>query len=261
MNLKKTIAVIIAALLLPVCFANAQNTPPSVKLDSANIVVVELHDGDSILPKLAGVVNSHGIRSGIIIGAIGQVRNFTTGFYEMSLRRYYKKTFIGPYEFATGQGIIARTPDGSPSIDFVAQFDSTNTDLRASNVTYTAIGGHVFGGIVSQACFIVIKRLDATKMERDFRPENGTWELSIGPETSAGNLAKDYQPAGVRKRPDYSKTAKGPAWLFGTSSNAPVFDVVGRRITRLRNGRLDRVSPGMYVVPQRTGKTGVIIKQ
>jgi hypothetical protein len=49
--------------------------------------------------------------------------------------------------------------------------------------------------------------------------------------------------------------------LIDANSGALVFDVAGRRIHRLRNGRLEKAASGMYVVPQRAGKTGTIIKK
>ena len=249
MNFKKSIAVVIAALLVPVCFTSAQTAPPIVYSDSgSNIIVVTLHDGDSLIPKLTEVVNNYGIRSGLILAAFGQLRNFTLGYYEITLRKFYKKTYTGPYDLAVTQGIIAHATDGSLNMDIVTQCDSTNTDLHANYVTFKPVGGHLFGGIVSVINEIVIMRLDTIKLARDYHPENGTWDFDIA-------------TTGIYWRQDPGKAVNERTDLFGANSDAPVFDVAGRRINRLRQGRLEKVASGMYVVPQPSRKTGVIIKQ
>ena len=259
MKLTKTLAVIAADLLVPACFTSAQTEPPIVYSDSQNVMVVTLHDGDSIIPKLAEVVNNHGIRSGLILAAIGKIRNFTLGYYEITLREFYKRTYPGPYDLTVTQGIIAHATDGSLNMDIVLKCDSTNTDLHASDVIYSSVGGHLFGGIVSNMSVFVIKRLDTLKLIRDYHPENGSWDLDMTLEPPGViNTAKGAN-VGVIEPQDYAISAHERTDLFWANFDAPVFDVAGRRISRVRNGQLENVGSGMYVMPQRAGKTATII--
>jgi predicted DNA-binding protein with PD1-like motif len=255
MKLKISLVKTALSLLVPACFVIAQAAPPKVISDSGNILVVLLNHGDSLFPKLTEVINTYGIKSGLILADMGRLRNFTLSFYDVSIRQTVSKRYSGPYNLAVTQGIIGHTTGDSLSMDIVALCDSVNTDLHASDVTSRSIGGHLSGGIVDTQNVIIIKRLDTIRFVRDYHPENGTWDLDIDLATPATSLPKNYGSAGVRLLRDYKKA------LVGANSDAPVFDVAGRRINRLRNGRLEKAAAGMYVVPQRAGRTGTIIKK
>ncbi len=96
------------------------------------------------------------------VEALGALKDFVIGVYDMGSHSYHANHFTGVYELASLHGTIT-TMNG----EYYAHLH-----MSAGDATGKAVGGHLTSAVVSATCEIVITVIDG-ELEREFNPEIG----------------------------------------------------------------------------------------
>jgi predicted DNA-binding protein with PD1-like motif len=183
------VGIIVAALTITAC-GNSGNdgqttdgpptTTTTATVQSAretSTIVVRLSEGDDVFAKLAEVVQTYDIKSGLVLTGIGQWKTFTLGLYDVSQQKLVTTAYQGPLELASMHGSIAHAADGTLKLHIHAALgDETNK----------TVAGHVSSATVSILNEIVVQKLGSIELFSTQNPANGAWELDIGGAADGG---------------------------------------------------------------------------
>jgi predicted DNA-binding protein with PD1-like motif len=132
-----------------------------------NVMIIKLDDGEDVHESLLSICERDGVRMGWIHSGIGILREFTLGYY--TKEGYLKKLFEEPYELLSLTGTV--TLDADVPIHLHASLASRN---------YEVIGGHLFGGTVTNLNEILISKMpDDIWIGRTLNPVTDYYELDI----------------------------------------------------------------------------------
>lgn len=126
------------------------------------VLFLRFDDGQELISELISSLEEMGVRSGVIINAIGMLRDFQVGWFNVEEGRYQFKEFKIPHELISLQGNISEL-DGKP-------FPHIHVTLAGPD--HTAIGGHLKEGIVCNTVEMFIGVLE----ERLYREGSGTFK-------------------------------------------------------------------------------------
>ena len=131
------------------------------------MLIVKLEDGEDVHSSLIEVCEEHGFRMGWIHSGIGILREFTLGYY--TREGYLKRFFEDPYELLSLTGSV--TLDAKIPIHLHASLASRE---------YEVVGGHLFGGTVTNLNEILISRMpEGVRLGRNLNPKTEYYELDI----------------------------------------------------------------------------------
>lgn len=125
-----------------------------------NIVVARLDDGEEILSKINDIIKINIINSGIIVGAVGMLKNAEVGYYNG--KEYVFKKLEAPHEIVSLQGNISRYKD-MPFIHLHCSLANENNDV---------FGGHLKEGYVVNTVEIALLKLVDVELMR--QPDSRT---------------------------------------------------------------------------------------
>lgn len=132
-----------------------------------NLLIIKLDDGENVHESLLSICEKNDIRMGWIHSGIGILRNFTLGYY--TREGYLKKLFEEPYELLSLTGTV--TLDAEVPIHLHASLASKK---------YEVVGGHLFGGTVTNLNEILISKLPSDIwIGRTLNPVTEYYELDI----------------------------------------------------------------------------------
>ncbi len=115
-----------------------------------DIIFIRLDDGEGFFESLTKALEDLGVYSGVFIGAIGMLRNFEIGWFNVSSLEYEREFVSQPYELTSVQGNISKK-DGKIFI---------HAHVTLAGPSRTVAGGHLFRGEVCNTAEIFIKKLD-----------------------------------------------------------------------------------------------------
>ena len=128
-----------------------------------NIIFVRLDDGEDFFDGLTKALKEQGVQAGVIIGAIGMLRNFEIGWFNTSTMQYEKEFISQPHELTSVQGNISKK-DGEIFI---------HAHITLAGASRTIVGGHLFKAEVCNTAEIFVEKLDINlvrKQAQGFRP-------------------------------------------------------------------------------------------
>ena len=134
-----------------------------------NGYLMVLRQGDDVLDKLAGLMQTEKIPAATIAG-FGFVRSATFGFFDFETKQYRPKTF-NDLELTNLTGTLA-WKDGKPAI---------HAHAVAGDETFRAFGGHVLALEVGRGSMEISVAVIQTRLERAMDAEIGANILQLGP--------------------------------------------------------------------------------
>ncbi|MDO4619511.1 MAG: DNA-binding protein [Lachnospiraceae bacterium] len=124
-------------------------------------LVVRMDPDEEIIEKLLEIAEKEQIALASV-NALGAVKEFTVGVFQIDTKKFIGKTFKGYYEIAALTGTLTQK-DGKPY---------AHLHMSASNDTGVAFGGHLSSAVVSATCELVIHVIDG-QVGRAFSEEIG----------------------------------------------------------------------------------------
>jgi uncharacterized protein len=106
-------------------------------VEKSGLILIRLFPGEGIFASLQNVCRKYNVQTGVVISAIGQIKDFTLGFLDGT--EYRKKDFVQTFELLSISGTISRLDDG----DYFLHLHTVVGDKN-----YSAFGGHLFKGTV-----------------------------------------------------------------------------------------------------------------
>ncbi len=122
-----------------------------------NLIVFRFEDGKDVIENLKLIAKEHQIRSGVILGGIGMLRDFEISFYSREKRHYVTHRFNEPVELLSFSGNISV---GNGETFF-------HLHVVLSREDDSAIGGHLKNAIVHNTIEGVIMKLSQIELTRD----------------------------------------------------------------------------------------------
>jgi predicted DNA-binding protein with PD1-like motif len=138
----------------------------------SKILVVKLVNGEDVFRAIEDATRKYNIRSGIILGGIGMLRDFELGYFEPG--GYKTKVFDKPHELVSMTGSIAYSK--TEPHKFLPHIHCTLADSE-----HKMFGGHLYKGTVNVINEITILQLDKLKLTRIKNETTGLMELNIEP--------------------------------------------------------------------------------
>ena len=132
-------------------------------IDDENMIFVRLDDGEDFFEELTKALKEQNVQAGIVINAIGMLRNFEIGWFNTSTMQYEKEFISQPHELTSVQGNISKK-DGDIFI---------HAHVTLAGASRAIVGGHLFKAEVCNTAEIFIKKLDINlvrKQAQGFRP-------------------------------------------------------------------------------------------
>lgn len=131
------------------------------------VVFVRLFPGEDFYPVLEAACRRHSVTSGVFLSGIGQLRDFTLGYFKAK-GDYLPKEYPGVYELLSLHGNIVSEGDGFAFHIHVVVGDEQKN----------AFGGHLISAKVSVTNEIVILKT-GVEVSRALNEETGLNELLI----------------------------------------------------------------------------------
>jgi hypothetical protein len=125
--------------------------------EEGNFVAARLEDGEDFLKKIGEIADKHRIRSGFFVSCIGMWRDTELGFFDLKLKKYFKKSFKKPLELLSLQGNIGEKDNGERVV---------HCHVVLGDTKYRPIGGHFGKATVHVGNEILILRLSKVKIRR-----------------------------------------------------------------------------------------------
>jgi predicted DNA-binding protein with PD1-like motif len=134
------------------------------------VLVIKLDQGEELYPSMAKAMESRGMRSGLVVGGIGAIRDFELGYYDLRARRYLRRRYRSDHELLGMRGSASLGAD--PPFHIHCSVGRRDMTTR---------GGHLFGATVAAAAEVYILGLRGATFGRAYNPATGLRELSFGP--------------------------------------------------------------------------------
>lgn len=132
----------------------------------SGLVLAKLEDGDDVIPRIEELAARHGIESGMVLWAIGMVRDVELGYFNG--KEYERTVHAGPMELLALHGTFAAKADPKLHVHIAA----AGRDSRV-------VGGHLFRATVNVLNELCLRGLGRTKLSRARNPRSGLNELVI----------------------------------------------------------------------------------
>lgn len=129
------------------------------------IKIFRVKPDNDLLTRIIEYCEKNKIKSGIVVGIIGSLKNAKLGFLKTLPANYITKDFEGPLEIVCAQGNISLCKN-----ELIVHIH-----LVISN-EYTAVGGHLVEAIVFSTAEVVIQELDY-RIERKLDDYTGLNEI------------------------------------------------------------------------------------
>ena len=126
-----------------------------------NIILIRLFPGENIISMIKDACKKFGVKNGIILSGIGQLRDIKIGFFK-NKNNYLEEFFNKTYELLSLSGNICRDKD-----DFFLHIHVVLGDEDKN-----AIGGHLFNGTVEVTNEIAILKTNL-KIDRKYEEITG----------------------------------------------------------------------------------------
>jgi predicted DNA-binding protein with PD1-like motif len=134
--------------------------------EEKGLVIAKLEDGEDLFGAIEKLVGRHSIRSALVLSGIGQLRDYTLGYYTGD--EYLRRTFEEPAELLALQGSVTTEREVVAHVHAVLGDAESNT-----------LGGHLFSATVATLNELVIRKLETVRLGRVLNPETGLKELVI----------------------------------------------------------------------------------
>ena len=119
------------------------------------LIFVRMDDGEDFYEKLYEVLDKYSVESGVILGGIGMLRDFTIGWFNG--KEYEKEKISTPHELVSTSGNISVLENGEIFAHIHAALASPDKKL---------VGGHLFGGTVNNTVELFIYVLEDVQLKR-----------------------------------------------------------------------------------------------
>ncbi len=126
-------------------------------------VFIRMDDGEDFYETLYGVLNELGWKSGIVLNAIGMLKDFEIGWFNTQKSEYEKEYISVPHELVSVQGNIS-DKDGEPF---------AHLHVSLAGPSRSIVGGHLFKATVCNTVemFILKSNLNLFRVKGEtFRP-------------------------------------------------------------------------------------------
>lgn len=131
-----------------------------------NLVVFRLEDGKDVIESLKQIAEEQQVRSGVILGGIGMLRDSEISFYSNEKLGYVTKRFSEPVELLSFSGNI--------SVRDNETFFHLHVALAKED--QSVVGGHLKKAVVHKTLEGVIAKFSELRLTRD--PETGVLSVS-----------------------------------------------------------------------------------
>jgi len=119
------------------------------------LVFVRMDDGEDFYEVLSEILDKYNVESGIILGGIGMLRDFTIGWFNG--KEYEKETISTPHELVSLNGNVSILENGERFTHLHAALAGPDRKL---------VGGHLFGGTVNNTVEMFIYILEDVQLRR-----------------------------------------------------------------------------------------------
>ena len=114
-----------------------------------DLVFVRMDDGEDFFEDLEVVFRETGIRSASVIGAIGMLRDFEIGWFNVEKGEYEREFVSVPHELLSVQGNVSLL-DGKPFL---------HAHVSLAGPSRSVVGGHLFKGVVCNTVEMFLLKL------------------------------------------------------------------------------------------------------
>ncbi len=124
---------------------------------------IRMDDGEDFYETLYSILKKERISSGIVINAIGMLKDFEIGWFNVEKMEYEKEKISVPHELVSTNGNIS-DKDGEPF---------AHLHVALAGPARNIVGGHLFSATVCNTVEMFIKKLDIElyrKEGKTFRP-------------------------------------------------------------------------------------------
>ncbi|MCD6449185.1 MAG: DNA-binding protein [Thermotogaceae bacterium] len=111
---------------------------------------IRMDDGEDFYEILYKVLKKEGIFSGIVINAIGMLKDFEIGWFNMEKIEYEREKISVPHELVSTNGNVSDR-DGEPF---------AHLHVALAGPARNIVGGHLFSAKVCNTVEMFIKKLD-----------------------------------------------------------------------------------------------------
>ncbi len=119
------------------------------KIENNDIIAIRMKDGEDFLDSLKEVMERYSVGSGIIVGAVGMLKNITLGYFNG--KEYSKTEIEEPCELVSTQGNIAHDEEGKLII---------HVHVALARENKAMLGGHLIKGTVNNTVEMFILKLN-----------------------------------------------------------------------------------------------------
>jgi len=130
------------------------------------LVIAKLDDGDDLLARLQELAAEHGIENGMVMWAIGMLREVEVGYFNG--KEYERRTFAEPMELVALHGTYAAKAE--PRL---------HVHVAAAGRDHRVVGGHLFRATVAVLNEVCLRRLGTARLDRVLNPRSGLKELTV----------------------------------------------------------------------------------
>ncbi len=106
--------------------------------EKENVVLIRMDDGEDFFEALYRALKSLGMNSGVVAGAIGMLRDFEIGWFDVEKGEYEKEFVSVPHELVSVQGNIS-LKENEPF---------AHLHVSLAGPSRTVVGGHLFSARV-----------------------------------------------------------------------------------------------------------------
>ena len=114
--------------------------------EKQGLIIIRLFDGEDLFQLLKEASNKHRIETAVILSSIGQLRQFTLGYFNG--KEYINQDFPEAHELLSISGIISSREDQNDR--------KLHLHAVLGNEQKQVIGGHLFKGIIESTGEVVL---------------------------------------------------------------------------------------------------------
>ncbi len=128
---------------------------------SENLIMTRMADGEDLFANLERVAKKYRMKSGIILGAVGQLKDVELAYYVKDFREYIKKQFSDPFEITNLSG----------NLSYFEGKLASHIHVVLGNREFGCIGGHLNKATVSAT--VELFMLTSIKFVRKYDEKTG----------------------------------------------------------------------------------------
>ncbi len=126
-----------------------------------NTIYVRMDRGEEVTEQLRAVAEAEQIRLAEV-NALGALKSFTVGLFDVEEKRFHSNHFEGAYEMSSLHGTITTQDEGI----------YLHLHMTAADAEGHAFGGHLVDAVISATCEMVIRISEGT-VNRNFDETTG----------------------------------------------------------------------------------------